>query len=38
MVRIERLIIVVLGMALLQAWWKLYRGVMSVYFCKNEEA
>jgi hypothetical protein len=26
MVRIERLIILLLSMALLQAWWKLYRG------------
>jgi len=26
MVRIERLIIVVLGIALLRAWWKLYKG------------
>jgi hypothetical protein len=26
MVRIERLIIVLLGIALLRAWWKLYKG------------
>ncbi len=26
MVRIERLLIVLLGIALLRAWWKLYKG------------
>ncbi len=26
MVRIERLVILLLGIALLRAWWKLYRG------------
>lgn len=32
MVRIERLVILLLGMTLLRAWWKLYRGKVKCWW------
>jgi hypothetical protein len=37
MVRIERLIIVLLGGALLQAWWKLYRGKVKWWWKRTKD-
>jgi transposase-like protein len=37
MVRIERLIIMLLGVALLQAWWKLYRGKVKRWWKRTKD-
>ena len=37
MVRIERLIILLLGLALLHAWWKLYRGKVKRWWKRTKD-
>ena len=37
MVRIERLIIVLLGLALLRAWWKLYKGKVKRWLKRTKD-